>query len=252
MKKYLIAGNWKMNFASSEAISFVNELKLHLSQLNLNHIDVLLCVPFTNLHPIKPLLDRNLFHLGAQNMHFEQKGAFTGEISPLMLSDAACEYVILGHSERRQFFFEDNDILSKKINAALNHNHIPIFCIGEKLNERQSNLTYNVLENQLNPLHSVPKELLPNIILAYEPVWAIGTGLNASKEQICETHSWINDFILSNFGVNLKILYGGSMNDENAKDILETNNVSGGLIGGASLSIPKFLNIIKTSIELSL
>lgn len=251
MKKFLIVGNWKMNFTSNEAISFVNELKTHLSDLNLENIDVLLCVPFTNLHPIKPLLDHNLFHLGAQNMHFESKGAFTGEISPLMLLGAACEYVILGHSERRQFFFEDNEILLKKINTALNHNLIPIFCIGEILSQREANQTFQVLEHQLNLLHQVPNDLLSKIIIAYEPVWAIGTGLNATNEQIEETHLWINNFLFSHFGVNVKILYGGSMNDGNAKDILETKNVSGGLIGGASLKVPQFLNIIKTAIDLS-
>ena len=241
-----------MNFTSIEAISFVNELNSNLEKLNLDYVEVLLCVPFTNLHPIILLQNHNLFKLGAQNMHYESKGAFTGEISPLMLLDAACEYVILGHSERRQYFLENNELLLKKIIAALNHNLIPIFCIGETLLQRKSNQTLQVLENQLNILHQVPNNLLSKVIIAYEPVWAIGTGLNATSQQIEETHSWINNFLFSNFGVNLNILYGGSINDSNAKDILETNNVSGGLIGGASTKISQFLNIIKTAINLSL
>lgn len=251
MKKYLIAGNWKMNFTSNEAISFVNQLILHLSELNLEQIDVLLCVPFTNLHPIKSFVNSNLVKIGAQNMHFEEKGAFTGEISPLMLLDAGCEYVILGHSERRQYFLENNDILSKKIISALSHNLVPIFCIGETLSQRQANLTFQVLESQLNVLETVQKEFLSNIILAYEPVWAIGTGLNASKEQIIEAHLWINDHVIDRFHVQLPILYGGSMNNDNAKDILECKMVSGGLIGGASLKILQFIDIINTAISLS-
>lgn len=251
MKRYLIAGNWKMNFVSQEATNFVQALKSKISNFWLDNVEVLLCVPFTNLHPIKQLADGNLFSIGAQNMHYELKGAYTGEISAPMLVDAGCEYVILGHSERRQYFKEDNEILTKKLITALNNGLKPIFCIGETIDQRQSGQTFDVLEYQLQVLKAIQQEQLKNITIAYEPVWAIGTGLNANSEQITEAHQWIDTFIRNNFGKELRILYGGSMNDGNAEEILKCNNVSGGLIGGASLKIDQFTNIIQTAIELS-
>lgn len=251
MKRYLIAGNWKMNFVSNEAVSFVQALKSKLTNLQLNNIEILLCVPFTNLHPIKQFTDRETFSIGAQNMHYELKGAFTGEVSAPMLVDAGCEYVILGHSERRQYFNEDNELLTKKLITALNNNLKPILCIGETIGERQSGDTFKVLEFQLQVLNHIDQDKLANITLAYEPVWAIGTGLNATSEQISEAHQWIDNFIFDLFNVNLRILYGGSMNDANAKEILECKKVSGGLIGGASLKIEQFTNIIRTAIDIS-
>lgn len=250
MKKYLIAGNWKMNFVSDEAIAFVQSLKSHIIEYNLSNVEILLCVPFTNLHPLKSLVDESLFSIGAQNMHFESKGAFTGEISPTMLIDAGCEYVILGHSERRQYFKEDNEILFKKLKAALNYNLKPILCIGETINERQSGRTFEVLQHQLQVLNELDKGKLTKITIAYEPVWAIGTGLNATSEQISEAHQWIDKYLSDNFGESLRILYGGSMNDANAREILECNKVSGGLIGGASLKIEQFTSIIRTAISI--
>lgn len=251
MKRFLIAGNWKMNFVSNEAVSFVQALKSEISNFQLQNVEVLLCTPFTNLHPIKQFVDRNLFTLGAQNMHFELKGAYTGEVSAPMLVDAGCEYVILGHSERRQYFKEDNELLTKKLITALNNDLKPILCIGETINERQSAETFKVLEHQLQVLTQIDKDNLSQITIAYEPVWAIGTGLNATSEQVSEAHQWINNYIFDNFGLNLRILYGGSMNDTNAKEILECKKVSGGLIGGASLKIDQFTRIIQTAIEIS-
>jgi len=251
MKKYLIAGNWKMNFVSQEAIDFVQLLKEKIAGFKLDNVEVLLCVPFTNLHPIKHFVDKKLFSIGAQNMHFELKGAYTGEVSAPMLVDAGCEYVILGHSERRQYFKEDNDLLVKKLITALNSQLKPILCIGETIDERQAGKTFDVLEYQLQVLKEIQKEQIKKITIAYEPVWAIGTGLNANAEQITEAHQWIDNYIRNIFGEELRILYGGSMNDGNAREILACKKVSGGLIGGASLKIDQFTNIIQIATELS-
>lgn len=251
MKKYLIAGNWKMNFLSSEATNFVADLQSNLQNMFLKNVEVLICSPFVHLQSLQKMINKQLLQLGAQNMHFEPKGAFTGEISPLMLVDAGCDYVILGHSERRQYFGENNEILGKKLKSALEHNLNSIFCIGETLEERQDGKTFDVLNNQLQILHNIDSSMLNKITIAYEPVWAIGTGLNANSEQITEAHSWISKYITDNFANNVRILYGGSMNDTNAREILSCENVDGGLIGGASLKLNSFLNIIQTAIELS-
>jgi triosephosphate isomerase len=207
-------------------------------------VEVLVCPTFTNLGLAQKLTDGSPISLGAQNMHFEEKGAFTGEISAKMLVDTGCKYVILGHSERRQYFKEDNEILTKKLMTAFENNLIPIFCIGETLEERNGGATFGIIENQLSPLSSFSVEQLLKLVIAYEPVWAIGTGLTATTEQILEVHKWIADYLNKNFGIESMILYGGSMNAKNAAEILSTNNVSGGLIGGASLIADQFLSII--------
>jgi triosephosphate isomerase len=250
MKKYLIAGNWKMNFLKNETIQFAKELSSKLENRALEQVELLICAPFTNFHYLQNNLS-DKWSFGAQNMHFADSGAYTGEVSPLMLMDAGCEYVILGHSERRQYFGEDNELLTKKINSALNHKLKPIFCIGETIEERNRNITFDILNQQLEVLKNVEPDLLSNITIAYEPVWAIGTGLTATTEQIAEVHSWINNYLQTNLSTSLKILYGGSMNAGNSAEILAIDNVSGGLIGGASLKVDQFMQIIDNAINLS-
>ncbi len=251
MKKYLIAGNWKMNLLQNDAQIFGNNLNNELLNRNLSDSEVLVCAPFTNLFTLKNIQNETLWALGAQNMHFADSGAYTGEVSPLMLKDAGCEYVILGHSERRQYFGEDNELLTKKINSALHHSLKPIFCIGETIEERNNNITFDILHHQLEVLKNVEPHQISNITIAYEPVWAIGTGLTANSKQIAEVHSWINNYLQINFSTSLKILYGGSMNAGNSAEILAIDNVSGGLIGGASLKLDQFLQIVDNAIQLT-
>jgi triosephosphate isomerase len=249
MKKYLIAGNWKMNLLQAETVNLLTQLKDGIQGKKLDNVEILVCPPFTNLYVASKTIENTAILLGAQNMHFMQKGAYTGEISPEMLIDAGCRYVILGHSERRQYFQENNDLLTKKLQAAFDNNLIPILCIGETLEERQQNKTFEVLYNQISIIHNFSRENLSNLVIAYEPVWAIGTGLTATPDQIQEVHQWISDHLYAHFALLLKILYGGSMNEKNAKEILSIVNVSGGLIGGASLKSEQFLKIIDEAIK---
>lgn len=251
MKSFLIAGNWKMNMLREDTRSLLIELKTGLTNLNLQNVEVLVCPTYTNLGLAQKLTDDTPISLGAQNMHYEEKGAFTGEISAKMLLDCGCKYVILGHSERRQYFREDNELLTKKLSTAFKNNLIPIYCIGETLEERNNGITFKIIENQLSVLSSFKIDMLDKLVIAYEPVWAIGTGLTATKEQILEVHTWIAEYLQKNFGVEVKILYGGSMNAKNSIEILSTNFVSGGLIGGASLVSDQFLAIINDAVNQS-
>jgi triosephosphate isomerase len=248
MKSFLIAGNWKMNMLREDTRILINTLKEGLEVLELKNVEVLVCPTFTSLGIAQKLTNDTPIALGAQNMHFEEKGAFTGEISPTMLLDSGCKYVILGHSERRQYFGEGNEILAKKLAAAFNSGLIPIFCIGETLEQRQNGTTFQIIENQLSILSNFNKEQIEKLVIAYEPVWAIGTGLTATTDQILEVHSWIANYLNNNFGIEIKILYGGSLNPKNALEILGTDFVSGGLIGGASLNSEQFLSIINDAI----
>ncbi|OGU56081.1 MAG: triose-phosphate isomerase [Ignavibacteria bacterium GWF2_33_9] len=250
MKSFLIAGNWKMNMLREATRNLIDGINTGLEGLNLDNVQILICPTFTSLGLAQKLTNNSPLSLGAQNMHFEEKGAYTGEISPKMLIDSGCEYVILGHSERRQYFGEDNELLTKKIASAFVNNLIPVFCIGETLQERENNVTFKVLEYQLSLLSDFTTDELKTLVIAYEPIWAIGTGLTASEEQIYEVHSWIANYLQNKFGVTIKILYGGSLNEKNAKEILSTEFVSGGLIGGASLDAEKFLSIIQTAISI--
>lgn len=251
MKNFLIAGNWKMNMLREDTRTLINEIKTGLSNLNLQKVEILVCPTFTSLGIAQKLTNDSPISIGAQNMHYEEKGAFTGEISPSMLLDSGCKYVILGHSERRQYFKEDNEILTKKLSSAFNNNLIPIYCIGETLEERNNGITFKIIEEQLSILTSFKIDMLDKLVIAYEPVWAIGTGLTATKEQILEVHTWIAEYLQKNFGIEVKILYGGSMNAKNSHEILSTNFVSGGLIGGASLVSDQFLAIIKDAVNQS-
>jgi len=248
MKKYFIVGNWKMNLAYREANKLAKDIDSMSSPLDSN-VEVVLCSPFIHLPILVDTLSNSAIQVGAQNCNENKSGAFTGEVSAEMIKSYDCSYVILGHSERREYYCESNEIINQKINLALENKLKVILCIGESLEERQENKTTLKLNGQLKScLAGIDKDEFENIIIAYEPIWAIGTGLTASNEQINETHNAIRNYlieIIGSKGISVPILYGGSMNDRNAKDILGIKEVFGGLIGGASLKAESFVHIIK-------
>lgn len=243
--KPLIAANWKMNKNREEAVSFIDEFKELVKDIK--DTEIVICPSFTSLCRLKKLVENTNIKLGAQNMHFEEEGAFTGEISALMLKDF-CEYVILGHSERREVFNEDDELINKKIRAALRNGLKPILCIGETLEQRESNETMDIIKNQLkNCLNDVNEKEMKNIVIAYEPVWAIGTGKNATPKQAEEVHKFIRDLLSKMYdktiAENTRILYGGSMKPKNAKELLSMQDINGGLVGGASLDAKSFAKV---------
>ena len=249
MRKTVIAGNWKMNNDLKESEKLIVELKNLLQNEKLN-CDVIVCPPFTSLSEASKLVKGTVIKLGAQNMHFEDNGAFTGEVSASMLRSAGCEYVILGHSERRHIFGETDEVINKKIKKALAAGLKPIFCIGELLEERENGTTNDVVKRQvLKGLDGISAEDMQNIIVAYEPVWAIGTGKTASPAQAQEVHEFIRDLIEIDYSLevanDLVIQYGGSVKPDNAKELLSQKDIDGALVGGACLKADSFLGIIK-------
>jgi len=251
MRRLLIAGNWKMHNNIPESLDLVRKILYGVQ--NITVLDILVCPPFTALKSVYDLIKGSNIKLGAQNLHWEMKGAFTGEISPLMLKDVGCEYVIIGHSERREYFKETDDIINKKIFAALKVGLKPIVCIGEKLEERESGVTEKVLEQQITEgLKGLSNEDMENITIAYEPVWAIGTGKTATPEIANTTQSFIRNKIKEIFNENIaekiRILYGGSVKADNAKALLEQEHIDGALVGGASLDAENFIKIIKSGL----
>jgi triosephosphate isomerase len=248
MRKKIIAGNWKMNNDLKETQNLITKLSSGLSGVNIN-CDVIVCPPYTSLSEAHSLLKDTKIKLGAQNMYFESSGAFTGEISADMLKSVGCEYVILGHSERRSIFGESDAVINNKIKKALNSGLKPIFCVGELLEERESGITEKVIERQvINGLEDITSEEMSRIIVAYEPVWAIGTGKTASPEQAQEVHEFIRNLIKAKYGEqvseNLVIQYGGSVKPDNAKDLLSRKDIDGALVGGACLKAESFIGII--------
>lgn len=251
MRKKVVAGNWKMNNDINSSVNLINEIKKGLNQKNLN-VEVIICPPFTSLETANVLIKDTSIKLGAQNMYFETSGAFTGEISPLMLKSVGCEYVILGHSERRTIFHESNQLINKKIKSAVANGLKPIFCIGETLEEREKGKTFNLVETQIREgLADLTEQELKNLIIAYEPVWAIGTGRNATPEQAEEVHKFIRDLIAQiyskEFAENLIIQYGGSVKPENSKDLMSQSDIDGALVGGACLKADSFIKIIESA-----
>ena len=249
MKKIIVA-NWKMNNDSKEAASFIEELK----HLHSDAADVVICPPFTLLNEMNELAKGSKIRIGAQNMHHEDSGAYTGEISPLMLKDSGCQYVIIGHSERREFFHEDGLLINKKIVSALKHSLTPILCVGEDMGQRENKKTEEILENQLrNCLKNIGKDSMPKIIIAYEPVWAISRGnpnhKAATSQDAEEGHKFIRTMLENMFDKatarKTRIIYGGSMKPENAKELLSMPDIDGGLVGNASLDAKSFSEIIK-------
>ncbi len=248
MRKKVIAGNWKMNNDLHGTVSLISDLKKELNGKNAE-AEVIICPPFTSLETASTLLKDSVIKLGAQNMCFEESGAFTGEVSVSMLQSVGCEYVILGHSERRTIFNESDQVINKKIKTAIKFGLKPIFCIGETLEEREKGITFKVVETQVqNGLKDLSESDLSNLIIAYEPVWAIGTGRNATPQQAQEVHQFIRGLISklysSNFARQLVIQYGGSVKADNAKELLSQPDIDGALVGGACLKADSFIKII--------
>jgi len=246
MKKHgIVAGNWKMYKSPTEGREFVESF-VNL-RLNIDGVEVIFCPPFSALFNIDGVLSKTPYKLGAQNCHWEAEGAFTGEISVGMLENCGTEYVILGHSERRHVFNETNDWINRKVKSVQNGGLKPILCIGETLDQRKSNETKDVLYQQLKEgLKDVEK--LGNVVIAYEPVWAIGTGETATLEQVSQAHKWVRNILSELYSEDIaddtSILYGGSVKPVNAGELFEIDDVNGFLIGGASLSIDPFKEII--------
>ncbi len=255
MRRKFVAGNWKMNTSFQSAQSLAREVASAVAAAN-PAVDVAVCPPFPFLWPVQQVLVGSPVTLGGQNAYHEKSGAFTGETSLEMLLDVGCQWVILGHSERRQLFAETDASINRKIAAAIERNLGVIFCIGEVLEDRQAQRTESVLTTQLEGgLAGFNADQLQKLVIAYEPVWAIGTGVTASPEQAESAHAFIRNWMTSRFDANLagalRIQYGGSVKPENAKEILSQPNVDGALVGGASLKSDQFLGIIHAAAELA-
>lgn len=252
MRKKIVAGNWKMNKTAGEAEVLISDvlelLKLKPVTSSVHH--VVIAPPFIALTKAADLLKGHPYvFLGAQNCYSKAKGAYTGEIAPAMLAEAGCAYVILGHSERRAYFKEDDNLLLEKVKIAMENKLMPIFCCGELLPEREAGNQYNVVRSQLeSTILGLSKEELSRIVIAYEPVWAIGTGVNATAEQAQDMHAFIRKLVAQKFdnvlAEEITILYGGSCNAANAAELFSCPDVDGGLIGGASLLAKDFVEII--------
>ncbi|MBR2258501.1 MAG: triose-phosphate isomerase [Blautia sp.] len=236
-RKKIIAGNWKMNMTPSEALALVETLK---PLVNNPEVDVVYCVPAVDIVPVVEAVKGTNVEVGAENMYIEEKGAFTGEIAPAMLVDAGCKYVIIGHSERREYFKETDEFLNKKVLKALEHGLTPILCCGESLEQREAGVTLDWIRLQIkSDLQGVSAEQAAGIVIAYEPIWAIGTGKTATSDQAEEVCAAIRATLAEIYDTDtaekIRIQYGGSMNASNCAELLAKPNIDGGLIGGASL-----------------
>ena len=248
IRKYLIAGNWKMNKTASDGADLVREI--HLAVGSQSDVGVVVCPPFTALESCAKALENTNIQLGAQNMHPKLEGAYTGEVSPVMLRSLFCTYVVLGHSERREYFKESDAFINEKVLAALESSLKPILCVGETLEQREADQTFAVVKTQLvDGLKGVTGEAADNLVIAYEPVWAIGTGKTATPEMAQEVHKMIRDELAAILGASaadkVRILYGGSMKPENASELLDQPDIDGGLIGGAALKAKSFVELIE-------
>ncbi len=250
MRRKVIAGNWKMNNDLGASISLASELKTNLPELGENQL--IICPPFTSLESVNEVIKDSPIALGAQNMSKQDSGAYTGEVSASMLKSVGCEYVILGHSERRTIFNEQDALINAKIRKALSEGLKPIFCIGETLEEREGGITNQVVKRQVvEGLKDITEENLALIILAYEPVWAIGTGKTATPEQAQEVHKFLRELLAELYSApaadKLIIQYGGSVKPDNAGELLSQADIDGALVGGACLKSDSFVNIIKSA-----
>lgn len=248
MRKNIVAGNWKMNTTLNEGVELANNVNTLLKDKNAN-CEVIVCVPFTHLTSVNAVLEPDLVKLGAENCSEHAKGAYTGEVSASMVKSTGAEYVILGHSERRQYFGENNEQLLEKTKLALENDLKPIFCVGEVLEERENGSYNDVVKSQVEALFTLTPEDFSKIVIAYEPVWAIGTGKTATAEQAQDMHAHIRNVIAEKYGKevadNTSILYGGSCKPSNAKELFAKPDVDGGLIGGAALKAEDFMGIIE-------
>jgi triosephosphate isomerase len=245
----LVVGNWKMHGSQSDCLERARQIAEDLNKKPAD-VEVAVAPPFTALATVSHALRSSAIHLAAQNCHWQEKGAFTGEISPSMLRDLGCDFVVLGHSERRHIFNESDAQIAQKVSAALTHELRIILCVGETLRERRNQQTSRIISRQLRiALKGLMRNAIDKIEIAYEPVWAIGTGHNASPEQISQVHARIRLFLTKSFGEEkggeVRILYGGSVNPDNAAELGRTGNVSGFLVGGASLKPETFLPIVR-------
>ena len=248
MRKNIVAGNWKMNTVLEEGVELANNVNSLLEGKTVN-CDVIVCVPFTHLTSVNAVLNPECVALGAENCSVHAKGAYTGEVSASMVKSTGARYVILGHSERRQYFGENNEQLLAKTKIALENGLLPIFCVGEVLEQREDGSYNDVVKAQVEALFSLSAEDFGKIVIAYEPVWAIGTGKTATAEQAQEMHAHIRGVIAEKYGKevadNTSILYGGSCKPGNAREIFAKPDVDGGLIGGAALKAEDFMGIIE-------
>ena len=248
MRKPIIAGNWKLHKTVKESIDLVTLLKRQVQEFD--QVGVVVCPVFTALASVGEVLMGSEIHMGAQDLYWEEKGAFTGQVSAPLIKDTGASYVIIGHSERRQFFHETDETVNKKIKAALKWNLTPIVCVGELLAEREGNKTMQVVERQIKgAFESLSAEDIKKLTVAYEPVWAIGTGKVASPEQAQEVHAFIRKQVYSLFGSEtaegLRILYGGSVKPDNIAGLMQKPDIDGALVGGASLEAQMFTDIIR-------
>jgi triosephosphate isomerase len=246
----LVIGNWKMNMLASEAC----HLAQSLVEMSVDGVDVVIAPPFTSLYPVSQIIKNSRLGLAGQNFHSEIKGAYTGEVSLEMLKDVGCGFVLVGHSERRQLFEESDADVNKKVHLSLKMGVTAVVCIGETQEQRESGDTLSVIESQLqHGLAGLSGESIAHLAIAYEPVWAIGTGLNATPEQAVEIHKFIRKFLFGSQGfsekIGARILYGGSVTPENCKELLGEEEIDGALVGGASLNFESFYAIIKSSLE---
>jgi len=252
MKRPLIVANWKMYKTISEALTVVASIRAGVHKAT--ECEIVICPPFTALAAVGRALKEGSLELGAQDMHPESEGAFTGEISPLMLKEVGCRYVILGHSERRIHFHETDEFVNRKVRAALKFNLVPIVCIGETLEEREGRKAFEAVKSQFDgSLKDLSAEDVQKMVIAYEPVWAIGTGRTATPEQAEQMHSYIRRLLHEKYGEEnasrVLILYGGSVRPENMAALMQKPNVDGALVGGASLKAESFIQIVLNAIE---
>ena len=249
MRRKVIAGNWKMNKSPLDVKEFMNFFPDLVKD---TENEVILCVPYIDLHLAMELAKGTNIKIGAQNVHFEEKGAFTGEVSPKMLKDIGVEYVIIGHSERREYYNETDESVNKKLKAAFKYDLKPILCVGETLGQREAGITKDFVTNQVKlALDGLTNDEVKNTIIAYEPIWAIGTGKTASSEDANEVCAWIREEIQNIFGDVSKdviIQYGGSVKSSNAKELFNMSDIDGGLVGGASLDSEEFAKIVNYNV----
>ena len=252
MKRPLIAGNWKMYKTASEALTVIASIKAGVHKAT--DCEIVICPPFTALGAVGQLLRGSSIELGAQDMHPETEGAFTGEISPLMLKDVGCRFVILGHSERRSYFHETDEFINRKVKTALKFSLVPIVCIGETLEEREGRKAFEAVKSQFDgSLKDLSADDIQRTVVAYEPVWAIGTGRTATPEQAEQMHSYIRRLLHEKYGEDIAsrvpILYGGSVRPDNMGSLMQKPNVDGALVGGASLKAESFIQIVLNAVQ---
>lgn len=248
MRKNIVAGNWKMNKTIEEGVQLVKEIKSLISEKQISSVQLIINPPFTHLSVLKNEIANSGIKIGAQNCSYESSGAYTGEVSVGMLKSIDIDYVIIGHSERRAYFNETDEILLKKLYLVLDSGLLPIFCCGEVLSQRDAGIHFEVVRQQIeNTIFKLSEDKFKKVVIAYEPVWAIGTGRTATSEQAQEIHKYIRNLITEKFGASvaseISILYGGSCNAQNAKELFQNPDVDGGLIGGASLKATDFVQI---------